>query len=219
MPTPAPAGSSVETGKRPSRGLSDGQAVLAALAEEAAACERCPLYRNATHVVFGEGPPTATIVMVGEQPGDQEDLAGRPFVGPAGKVLDRALQEAGIDRSEVYVTNAVKHFKHEQRGKRRIHQKPNAGEIQQCRWWLEKELGVVKPALVVALGATAAKTLMGRTMVLSREHGQPVTFADGHRGIATIHPSAVLRMRDDASRDMAFAGLVSDLRLAARLVP
>ncbi|MDQ0395849.1 UdgX family uracil-DNA binding protein [Labrys monachus] len=197
---------------------SNGNAALAALAEEAAACRRCPLYRDATQTVFGEGPATAAIMMVGEQPGDQEDHAGRPFVGPAGKVLDRALAEAGIDRGAVYVTNAVKHFKHEQRGKRRIHQKPNAGEIQQCRWWLDRELAVVEPALVVALGATAAKALMGRTMVLSREHGRPVSFADGRRGIATIHPSAVLRMRDDTSREAAFADLVDDLRQASALL-
>ena len=212
--TDSPTGSLARLSGRPV----GGDAGLAALAGEAESCRRCPLYRNATHVVFGEGPATAAIVMVGEQPGDQEDRTGHPFVGPAGKVLDRALAQAGIDRGAVYVTNAVKHFKHEQRGKRRIHQKPNSGEIRQCRWWLDKELAAVRPALVVALGATAAKVLMGRTVVLSREHGQPMTLADGRRGIATIHPSAVLRMRDDASRETAFAGLVDDLGQAARLL-
>lgn len=156
-------------------------------------------------------------MLVGEQPGDQEDRTGRPFVGPAGRVLDQALTEAGLDRSETYVTNAVKHFKHEQRGKRRLHKKPNRGEVQQCRWWLDKELALVQPKLVVALGATAAAELMQRTVVLARERGRALPFAGGIPALVTMHPSAILRMQDEAEKTQAFADLVADLKQAAKL--
>jgi uracil-DNA glycosylase family protein len=156
---------------------------LSNVEEAAAHCTRCPLYLNATQTVFGEGPATAAIMMVGEQPGDKEDIAGRPFVGPAGQLLDRALAEI-----VAYVTNAVKHFKNEPRGKRRLHKRLDRGEIQACPWWLDLELGVVKPKLVVALGATAAFALMGRTLVLARERGRLLRWSDGRAGLATIHP-------------------------------
>jgi len=191
---------------------------LTEIAEEAAHCIRCPLYRNASQTVFGEGPATATLMMVGEQPGDKEDLAGRPFVGPAGAVLDRALLEIGVERSSIYLTNAVKHFKSEPRGKRRLHKSPNHGEIKACRWWLDREIAATAPELVVALGATAAFALMGRTVVLARERGQLLHWSDGRAGMATIHPSAILRSSDEASRREMFAHFVDDLRWALRLV-
>jgi uracil-DNA glycosylase family protein len=190
---------------------------LSNVEEAAAACTRCPLYLNASQTVFGEGPAPAAIMMVGEQPGDKEDIAGRPFVGPAGQLLDRALAEIGLDRGSVYVTNAVKHFKNEPRGKRRLHKRPGRGEIQACRWWLDLELDAVKPKLVVALGATAAFALMGRTLVLARERGRPLRWLDGRAGLATIHPSAILRMPDEAERREAFSALADDLREALRL--
>ncbi|HWJ73108.1 MAG TPA: UdgX family uracil-DNA binding protein [Kaistia sp.] len=203
----------------PVRGTAPADAAerLAAAAEEARHCRRCPLYRDATQVVFGEGAIGASMMLVGEQPGDQEDIAGRPFVGPAGKLLDRALADAGIDRSSVYVSNAVKHFKYEMRGKRRLHKSPNRGEVEACRWWLAQELDLVRPHLVVALGATAAQALMRRTVVLSREGGRALVWADGSHGLATIHPSAVLRQRDEPSRAEAYDGLVRGLIEAARL--
>jgi DNA polymerase len=190
---------------------------LAALAQEAASCRRCPLYKDATQTVFGEGNASAALVLVGEQPGNQEDLQGHPFVGPAGGILDRALAEAGLDRGAVYLTNAVKHFKHEARGKRRLHKRPNRYEIEQCRWWLDRELAVVKPTLVVALGATAAHALSGRALTLSRERGHVVNFQNGLQGIVTLHPSAILRMPDEKSRHAAFASLVDDLQMAMEL--
>jgi DNA polymerase len=191
---------------------------LSKIGEEAAHCTRCPLYLNATQTVFGEGPVTAAMMMVGEQPGDREDIAGRPFVGPAGQMLDRALAEIGLDRGSVYVTNAVKHFKNEPRGKRRLHKRPDSREIQACRWWLDLELDVLKPKFVVALGATAAAALMGRTLVLARERGRLLRWSDGRAGLATIHPSAILRMRGEAERREAFSGFAGDLREAVRLV-
>ena len=190
---------------------------LADVAREAAHCERCALYRHATQTVFGEGPADAAIMLVGEQPGDQEDLVGRPFVGPAGKILDRALNQAGLPRAAVYVTNAVKHFKFEERGKRRIHQKPTRDEVQQCRWWLGQELDLVKPALVVALGVTAAHELTGRPIVLARERGKRISLNGGWSMLATIHPSAILRMPDETGREQAFEGLVGDLSLAVEM--
>ncbi|MGA3303418.1 MAG: UdgX family uracil-DNA binding protein [Methylovirgula sp.] len=196
---------------------SDASARLAALAQEAAACRRCPLYKDATQTVFGEGNASAALVLVGEQPGNQEDLQGHPFVGPAGGILDRALAEAGLDRGSVYLTNAVKHFKHEARGKRRLHKRPNRYEIEQCRWWLERELAVIKPALVVALGATAAHTLAGCALTLSRERGHILSFQNGLQGIVTLHPSAILRMPDEKSRHAAFESLVKDLQMALEL--
>jgi uracil-DNA glycosylase len=188
-------------------------------AKAAASCTRCPLYRNATQTVFGEGPANAALMMVGEQPGDQEDLAGRPFVGPAGKLLDRALAAAGIDRKKVYLTNAVKHFKNEPRGKKRLHKRPNRYETEVCRVWFEKEVSVVRPRLILALGVTAAQSLTGRrTIVLSRERGRVLELPDGVRAMVTTHPSAILRMPGDAARRTAFAALVRDLRAAAKKV-
>ncbi|MDG3443612.1 UdgX family uracil-DNA binding protein [Nitrospirillum amazonense] len=191
---------------------------LAGLAASAADCRRCDLYRDATQVVFGEGPVDARLVLVGEQPGDQEDKAGRPFVGPAGRVLDEALAAAGLERDDLFVTNAVKHFKHEMRGKRRMHQRPNQGEVEACRWWLGREVALVQPAVIVALGATAARSLMGRTVALVREGGKPLAWADGRPGIATYHPSAVLRAWDDAARARTYDALVAALRQARGMV-
>ncbi len=183
------------------------------VAEEAAHCTRCPLYRDATQIVFGEGPANAPIMLVGEQPGDKEDLAGKPFVGPAGYVLDQALAEAGLDRAACYVTNAVKHFKHEQRGKFRLHKQPTRGEIQACRWWLDRELDIVRPRLVVALGVTAASSLKGKPVVLSRVRRQ-ILDIEPWRVLATTHPSAILRLRDSSEKEQAFRELVDDLRFA-----
>lgn len=188
------------------------------LREEAAACTRCTLYRHATQTVFGEGPADARLMFVGEQPGDQEDLAGRPFVGPAGQVLDRAIAAAGIDRARVYVTNAVKHFKFEQRGKRRIHQRPDAGEIAACRWWIEQEMLLVKPAVVVALGATAARALFGKVMTISRERGRPLVLPGGGEAWITVHPSYLLRLPDEAVAEREYDRFVADLKaVKARL--
>jgi uracil-DNA glycosylase family protein len=193
-------------------------AQLKRTAKEAAACTRCPLYRHATQTVFGEGPVGAAIMMVGEQPGDQEDRAGRPFVGPAGKVLDRALAAAGIDREEVYLTNAVKHFKNEPRGKKRLHKRPNRYETEVCKVWIDKEISLVRPQLILALGVTAAQSLTGqRTIVLSRERGRVLELPDGRRGMVTTHPSAILRMPDEAARRAGFSALVKDLRMAKQL--
>jgi uracil-DNA glycosylase len=190
---------------------------LDALREAEAACTRCPLYRDATQVVPGEGPVGAKLMMVGEQPGDQEDLAGRPFVGPAGRVLDRAIAEAGIDRGAVFVTNAVKHFKFEQRGKRRLHKKPNAYEIERCRWWNELERRIVHPALVVALGASAARSLLGRTVTISRTRGEVLTVAD-MRVVVTIHPSYLLRIEDEETKAREYAHFVADLRASVAAI-
>ncbi|QNE31700.1 UdgX family uracil-DNA binding protein [Sphingomonas sp. NBWT7] len=186
-----------------------------ALREEALGCTRCHLYRPATQTVFGEGPVSAAIMFVGEQPGDQEDLAGRPFVGPAGQVFDRALGEAGIDRAQTYVTNAVKHFKFEPRGKRRIHAKPDAGEIEACRWWIEQEQMLVRPKVTVALGATAARSLFGKAMTISRERGRALALPDGGgEAWITVHPSYLLRLPDEAARTAEYAHFVADLKLA-----
>jgi uracil-DNA glycosylase len=190
--------------------------LLKAVAKEAASCTLCPLYRNATQTVFGEGAARARIMLVGEQPGDQEDLAGHPFVGPAGKVLDRAMAEAGLDRRKVYLTNAVKHFKNEPRGKKRLHKRPNRYEVEVCRVWLRQEISLVKPQLILALGVTAAVALAGRPVVLSRERGRVIELADGQRGMVTTHPSSILRMPDQKARHAAFAGLVKDLKAAAK---
>lgn len=189
-----------------------------ALMKEAKACTRCDLYRPATQTVFGEGPVDARMVLVGEQPGDQEDLAGRPFVGPAGQVLDRALAQAGIDRSSTYVTNAVKHFKFEPRGKRRIHSKPDAGEITACRWWIEQELDLVKPEVTVALGATAARSLLGRVVTIGKERGRAIELATGGIGWVTVHPSYLLRIEDKARAEDEHARFVEDLKAAKALL-
>jgi DNA polymerase len=186
---------------------------LKALREAEAGCTRCPLYKNATQVVPGEGPAHARIMMVGEQPGDKEDLAGKPFVGPAGRVLDQAIVEAGIDRKAVFVTNAVKHFKFEPRGKRRLHKKPNAHEIDRCHWWLDIEKALVKPQIVVALGATALRSIAGKPLSISKVRGRFLPMRTGGRFIATIHPSYLLRIRDEADKRKQFEMFVEDLAL------
>jgi uracil-DNA glycosylase family protein len=180
---------------------------------QARRCTRCPLYKIGTQTVFGEGPVKARIIMIGEQPGDQEDVAGRPFVGPAGKLLDKALVEAGVVRDDVYVTNAVKHFKWKPAGKRRLHQKPNAREIAACRVWLDSELELIQPDIVVALGATAAQALMGRAFRVTRQHGEVFSVPWAKGFVATIHPSSILRM-PPPDREAAFTQFVEDLRVA-----
>ena len=182
------------------------------LREEASACTRCHLYRDATQTVFGEGPLDARLVLVGEQPGDQEDAAGRPFVGPAGQLLDRALEEAQIDRASVYVTNAVKHFKYERRGKRRIHQTPETPEIQACRWWLDQELDLIRPRILVALGATAARAMLGKAVTISRTRGTPIPLDNGIEGWVTVHPSFLLRVPDEARKAAERKRFVEELR-------
>lgn len=183
-----------------------------ALRQQASQCRRCPLWSEATQTVFGEGPDAAELVFVGEQPGDQEDLQGRPFVGPAGKIFDAVLGEAGIDRTAVYVTNAVKHFKFEPRGKRRIHSKPNAGEVQACRWWLAQELTLLKPKLVVALGATAAQSLLEAPVAITRQRGQTIERDDGLAVFLTIHPSYILRLRDPQEAAAERTRFAEDMR-------
>jgi uracil-DNA glycosylase family protein len=189
---------------------------LATVREAAVHCTACHLYKRGTQTVFGEGPKHATMMLVGEQPGDYEDVAGKPFVGPAGKIMDRALEEAGIDRSQVYVTNAVKHFKWEPRGKRRIHQKPNAREIAACRPWLEAELRIVRPNLVVAMGATAAQAIFGPGFRVTRERGKVLSSKLAPRVLATVHPSSLLRQPDEESREREYKHFVADLRVASR---
>lgn len=184
-----------------------------ALLGDARRCTRCDLYRSATQTVFGEGPLDATIMFVGEQPGDQEDLAGRPFVGPAGAVFDAALEKAGIERSTVYVTNAVKHFKFVARGRRRIHNKPDSGEIVACRWWIEHERELIRPPVTVALGATAARSLVGKSVTIGKVRGKPLTLEDGSECWVTVHPSSLLRMADPKARREARAHFVRDLKL------
>jgi uracil-DNA glycosylase len=193
-------------------------ATLASLREQAARCRACPLWQHATQTVFGEGPAKAELLFVGEQPGDAEDKEGRPFVGPAGRVFDDALAEAGIDRKGVYVTNAVKHFKWKARGKRRIHQKPNAAETAACRPWLDAELEVVSPSVLVALGATAAQALLGRGFRVTQQRGVPVESDLAPNVVATVHPSSILRAPDEAARSEAYAAFVADLKAAASLV-
>jgi DNA polymerase len=187
------------------------RAAWEALLADAKACTRCPLYGPATQTVFGEGPLDARIMFVGEQPGDQEDLAGRPFVGPAGQLFDRALAEAGVDRSAAYVTNAVKHFKFEPRGKRRIHSKPGGPEIDACRWWIEQERVLIRPPVTVALGATAARSLFGKTVTIGAMRGKPHRAADGGETWVTVHPSFLLRVRDRQEEE--YAHFVQDLRV------
>jgi uracil-DNA glycosylase len=191
---------------------------LKAVRDAARGCQACDLYKRGTQTVFGEGPGRAEVMMVGEQPGDAEDLAGHPFVGPAGKLLDRALAEAGIDRGVVYVTNVVKHFKWEPRGKRRIHAKPNGAEIAACRPWLETEIALVKPRVLVLLGATAAQALLGRAFKVSQQRGTFVPSSIAARVTATVHPSSILRAPDDESRRLEMQRFVDDLkRVAAEL--
>jgi uracil-DNA glycosylase len=189
---------------------------LKALARAEAECTGCPLYRDATQVVPGEGAVRARLMLVGEQPGDKEDLAGRPFVGPAGRILDQALEEAGIARDDAFVTNAVKHFKHEMRGKRRLHKRPNAYEIDRCKRWLDQERAIVKPGAIVALGATAARSLFGRVATIARMRGQAHRLADGTPAFVTIHPSWLLRIEDPDDKAREYRSFVADLRQAAK---
>ncbi|MBB3352550.1 UdgX family uracil-DNA binding protein [Rhizobium lentis] len=188
---------------------------IAELRRQAEDCTRCDLYRNATQIVFGEGPGKAEIVLVGEQPGDREDITGRPFVGPAGHLLDLCLDEAGLDRQRCYVTNAVKHFKFTPRGKRRLHAKPNAGEIRRCAWWLGAELNILQPKLVVALGASALYALLGPKAKLTPERGHVLQPANHPPVLVTIHPSYLLRIRDEAEQQRQRQAFVSDLHRAA----
>lgn len=191
---------------------------LRSVAEAAKDCRGCDLWSRATQTVFGEGPRTARVLFVGEQPGDKEDLAGHPFVGPAGRLLDDALDDAGIDRRRVYVTNAVKHFKWRASGKRRLHERPNSAEVAACRVWLELELRLVKPDVVVALGATAAQALLGPAFRVTRERGKVVSSPLASRVVATVHPSSILRAPDDDSRHAEMRAFVRDLRTVAKLI-
>jgi uracil-DNA glycosylase len=196
----------------------DPEAALEALRAEAMACQACPLWVGATQTVFGQGPATASLMLVGEQPGDKEDLAGLPFVGPAGQVLDRGLEEAGIDRGTVYVTNAVKHFKFLQRGKFRLHQKPVTPEIRACRPWLERELDVVQPLLVVAMGATAVQSVFGKAMQIGKNRGRVMEIPGGMSALITVHPSYLLRIPEPERKDEEYRLFVEDLRVARQAV-
>lgn len=182
------------------------------------ACKGCELYLHATQAVSGEGPSTADLVLIGEQPGNDEDLAGRPFVGPAGRMLDRALEDAGIDRTRVYITNAVKHFKFEERGKRRIHKKPSVGEVRACKPWLEAEVAIVKPTIIGCLGATAAQSLLGSEFRLTKDRGRPIEHPPDGTIVATVHPSAILRAPDPEQREAAYAQFVEDLKTIRKLL-
>ena len=193
---------------------------LETLRGKAAGCTACPLYRHATQTVFGEGDAHARIVLVGEQPGHEEDLAGRPFVGPAGRLLDRALAGAGLDRSRLYVTNAVKHFKWKKDrsgGKRRIHERPAQSEVEACRPWLEQELWLIRPQVIVCLGVTAARSVLQRRVTISASRGEPLTSPEGYRTFVTIHPSAILRVPDEKNREAEEHRFIDDLRRAARI--
>jgi len=208
------------TPRKPRRGtpvpdLLPDRPTLPKVRDVAKECKACDLYKTGTQTVFGEGPSRAEVMFVGEQPGDAEDLAGHPFVGPAGKLLDRALEQAGIDRSLVYVTNVVKHFKWEPRGKRRIHKKPNAAEISACRPWLEVEIAMVKPRILVCLGATAAQALLGRSFKVSRQRGRFVDSPLAPIATATVHPSSILRAPDDEARRLEMEQFVTDLEKIA----
>ncbi|TBZ75383.1 UdgX family uracil-DNA binding protein [Rhizobium leguminosarum] len=194
-------------------------ASIAELRHQAEGCTRCDLYRNATQIVFGEGSVKAEIVLIGEQPGDQEDLTGRPFVGPAGQLLDRCLEEAGLDRQRCYVTNAVKHFKFTPRGKRRLHSKPNAGEIRRCAWWLGAELNILQPKLIVTLGASALYAVLGPKAKLTPQRGHILHPTNRPPVLVTIHPSYLLRIRDEAERRRQRRDFVSDLHKAAEFRP
>ena len=182
------------------------------------ACTRCPLYRNATQAVPGEGPAPARLMMVGEQPGNDEDLKGHPFVGPVGRMLDRAIADAGLDRRMIFVTNAVKHFKFEPRGKRRLHKRPNAYEIERCRWWNEIERKLVKPDLIVALGATAARSLTGKNVTIAQVRGEVRELEDGNRLVITVHPSSLLRIDDEKDKAQQYGKFVGDLKACALLL-
>ena len=186
------------------------------LREAAASCQACDLWVEATQTVFGEGSEHSRMMLVGEQPGDQEDLQGKPFVGPAGRLLERALDEAGIDRRRVYITNAVKHFRFTRRGKRRLHEKPNAGQIRACRPWLDGEIEVVRPRIIVLLGATAAQAVMGPAFRVSKQRGEVLNSPVGLPVVATVHPSSILRAADNESREAAMSSFIADLMVAAK---
>ena len=194
------------------------RATISKLQQAARGCQACPLWKTGTQTVFGEGSRHAKVVFVGEQPGNDEDLAGKPFVGPAGKLLDKALVEAGINRDEVYVTNAVKHFKWEPKGKRRIHKKPNAREIAACRPWLDAELGLLKPEVVVCLGATAAQALIGKDFKVTQHRGELIESPLARHVVATVHPSSILRAPDEESRHAEYARFVADLKKIAKVI-
>jgi DNA polymerase len=194
------------------------RASLSGYRDAAAHCQACNLWKNATQTVFGEGKRTAKVVLVGEQPGDREDLAGRPFVGPAGRLLDEALEAAGIDRAETYVTNVVKHFKWRKAGKRRLHEKPGRSEIQACRLWLDAEIQILKPQVVVCLGATAAQALISPTFRVTKERGKLIRSALAPHVVATVHPSSILRGPDEASRAEEMKRFIADLRVVARVI-
>jgi len=191
---------------------------LTALRAAEEKCTRCPLYRNATQVVPGEGLARARIMLVGEQPGDQEDKQGKPFVGPAGSVLEKALKDAQIDRKLVFVTNAVKHFKFELRGKRRLHKRPNAYEIDRCHWWLDYERAIIKPDVIVALGATAVRSISGRPLTINKIRGRVMPLADGGHMLATIHPSYILRIEDEADKRTQYRQFVADLKICRKFL-
>jgi uracil-DNA glycosylase len=191
-----------------------GDGGVARLREAVQGCRGCELWRDATQAVLGDGPADVRLMLVGEQPGDREDLAGEPFVGPAGGILDRALEAAGIDRDQVYLTNAVKHFRFEERGRRRIHRRPDVAHIEACHPWLDAELERIDPAVVVCLGATASRAVLGRAVKIGEERGTPLGLGD-RVAVVTVHPSSILRLRDRAGRDAALEGLVDDLRVAA----
>ena len=195
----------------------DGPVVtsLSALRAAENACRRCPLYKDTTQAVPGEGLRSATIMLVGEEPGDKEDLVGKPFVGPAGRVLDRGLEDAGIRRDSTFVTNAVKHFKYEMRGKRRLHKRPSAYEIERCHWWLEQERAIIKPTVIIALGVTAARSVFGRPLTIGGARGRAMPLDDHTTGFVTIHPSALLRIEDEADKAREYRAFVADLRRAA----
>lgn len=192
---------------------------LRRLAQAEEACTRCPLYRDATQAVPGEGPSDAAFMLVGEQPGDREDIAGKPFVGPAGRILDQALKDAGIAREETFITNAVKHFKHEMRGKRRLHKRPNNYEVERCKIWLDNERSLVKPSTIIALGVTAARSLTGHTLTIGKLRGKPLDLADGTTLVVTVHPSSLLRIEDEEERHAAYQNFVADLKAAAAMKP
>ncbi|MFZ2995470.1 UdgX family uracil-DNA binding protein [Sphingobium sp.] len=199
--------------EKPTGRQGNAETVWAALRGDAMGCTRCALHENATQTVFGEGPLNAPLLFIGEQPGDQEDLAGRPFVGPAGQLFDAALAEAGVDRRQAYVTNAVKHFKFEQRGKRRIHQTPQAGEVQACRWWLAQELDIIRPRIVVALGATAARAMLGKAVAIGKTRGAAIPLDNGAEGWVTVHPSYLLRLPDETRQAEERARFVAELHM------
>jgi DNA polymerase len=189
---------------------------LQELAQAEAACTRCPLYKNATQVVPGEGLKRARLMLVGEQPGDQEDKQGKPFVGPAGRILSQGLNDAGIARGDTFITNAVKHFKWEPRGKRRLHKRPNVYEIERCHWWLDLERQLVKPEIVVALGATALRSVSGKSVAINKVRGRLLPLPDGGQMLATIHPSYILRIEDEADKQAQYRQFVADLKVCAR---